>query len=202
MLFGASGLTRVLNGTPLFSNLSFALQAGERLAVTGASGSGKTSLLRTLAWLDPLGEGEVSLEGRNPKEIGVTRFRQQVCLVPQAAPLWRGTPADLLRTIDELKMQRDQGADDAIQVATGWGLPEDSWHRAFSSLSGGEQKRVLLAIALSRKPKVLLLDEPTAALDEATTERVEASLGNAAAVWVTHDRAQAARVAHRTLELG
>jgi ATPase subunit of ABC transporter with duplicated ATPase domains len=124
-----------------------------------------------------------------------------VCLVPQTAPLWRGTPADLLSAINELKAQRLGKHDDAIQIAARWGLPEDSWQRAFSSLSGGEQKRVLLAIALSRKPTLLLLDEPTAALDETATQKVETSLGHTTAIWVTHDRAQAGRVAHRTLEL-
>jgi len=98
--------------------------------------------------------------------------------------------------------QHSQRHRDAAAIARSWGIDTATWRRDWSVLSGGEAQRCHLAIALALGPRVLLLDEPTSALDAETAALVEQSLSGSTAVWVTHDDAQADRVADRTLVLG
>ncbi|OGR11113.1 MAG: hypothetical protein A2341_21875 [Deltaproteobacteria bacterium RIFOXYB12_FULL_58_9] len=80
-------------------------------------------------------------------------------------------------------------------------MAKENWQQPFAKLSGGEQQRLLLAMALSQEPDVLLLDEPTSALDAAVVDTVERTLRGCTAVWVTHDAEQARRVGTRVMEL-
>ncbi len=195
----AHGIRRRLNDRVLFDDLSFTLEPGRILGVVGPSGCGKTTLLRALAWLDPLDAGTVTLAGRDPRQWGVPAYRGRVTYVPQAPVVYLGTPAD---HVDEVKTYRGRrGAwTDPRGIASGWGLPIDSWDRRWDELSGGERQRAALAIALAGDPDVLLLDEPTSALDEAATAAVEDDLRGRSCVWVSHDPARLARLADRVIE--
>lgn len=198
----ARGLGRSIGERTLFRDLDLEVGPGEVVAVRGPSGSGKSQLLRTLAWLVPAEAGELSLDGRTPDAWGPTRWRAEVTYVAQRPPVLLGSPAEHLEAIARLRIQRTRAADDAVALAERWGLPASAWARPWRELSGGEAQRAALAVAVSRRPAVLLLDEPTSALDPTALAAVEADLAGRAAVWVTHDRDQAARVAVRTLELG
>ncbi len=202
MLFEGRALTRRIGERVLYRDLSFALRAGEVLAVRGASGSGKTRFLRQLAGLDSLEGGELRLEGRGPRDWGFQHWRSEVCLVPQPAPVFTGTPVDLQLRIGALRAQRDRPARDPQAIAVDWGLPERLWTNPWKELSLGERQRALLAILLARGPRVLLLDEPTATLDPDSVSAVEASLRERTCVWVTHLPEQAERVGHHTLHIG
>ena len=91
----------------------------------------------------------------------------------------------------------------AVALATQFGVPSSCFDKPWQDLSGGECQRCLLAIAFALRPRVLLLDEPTSACDPASVKAIEAAAvtSGAAIVWVTHDDAQAERVAHRHLVL-
>jgi putative ABC transport system ATP-binding protein len=179
-----------------------ALAPNDHLVVVGPSGIGKSSLLRVLATLDPLAAGELRLNGRTPDEIGIPKWRRQVTYVASTPPPLPHTARDWLITIGALAAQRSAPVDDAYALAADWGVGLELWDQPWSRLSGGERQRLALAVAVSRRPLVLLLDEPTANLDPASVERVEATLADRTCVWVTHDPAQADRVGSRHLELG
>ena len=196
----AAGLTRRVDGRTLFADLELSLTAGETLLVRGRSGSGKSQLLRCLAWLLPV-QGRLRLHGESPKEMGAPRWRSELAYVPQQVPGLLGTPREHHQALCAFAVQRDRAGTDPVRIAEEWGLAESAWDQEWSELSGGEQQRAMLASVLSRGPTVLLLDEPTSAMDPDAVAAVEASLATTSAIWVTHDPLQAERVGTRELVL-
>jgi len=197
----ARGLARTAGGRLLFEGLSLEVSSGETLVVSGPSGAGKTQLLRLLAWLDPPDRGEVFLDGRPVGEVGPAEWRARVTLVPQRVPVYPGSPRAFAAAVGRLGAQRGRNGIDPVEVAARWDLEEAAWDKSWLDLSGGERQRVALAIALSRDPEVLLLDEPTGALHPEAVAAVEADLAERTVVWVTHDRVQAERLGGRRLEM-
>jgi putative ABC transport system ATP-binding protein len=178
--------------THLLKPASFSLSAGECIAVRGPSGGGKTLLLRAIADLDP-NEGVVSLDGRDRATITGPEWRRLVGYLPAEPGWWADTVGEHFA---------DWAA--AMPVLGKLGMREDAKTWPIIRLSTGERLRLALIRALLARPKVLLLDEPTAALDPASVTAVEvlieAQIGAGLAVlWVTHDAAQAKRVARRLL---
>ncbi|MEW5727898.1 MAG: ATP-binding cassette domain-containing protein [Pseudomonadota bacterium] len=177
---------------PGLGPVSFALAPGECVAVRGPSGAGKTLLLRALADLDP-SEGRVTLDGVERQSLAGPAWRRLVGYVPAEPGWWADTAAE---HFDDWPSVRP--------LAPRLLLPDEAGARAVSALSTGERQRLALLRALERGPRVLLVDEPTAALDAASRAVVEALLAERRAaglalLWVTHDRDQAARVASRAL---
>ncbi|MDQ2696132.1 MAG: ABC transporter ATP-binding protein, partial [Pseudomonadota bacterium] len=175
---------------PGLGPLSFAVAAGECLAVRGRSGAGKTLLLRAIADLDP-SQGEVLLDGVARDAIPAPAWRRQVVYVPAESGWWgqhvAGHVADWNR---------------AVPLARRLGLAAEVGDWAVSRLSTGERQRLALVRALVLDPRLLLLDEPTSGLDESSAAAVEALLDErrqrgTAVLWVTHDAAQSRRVARR-----
>ncbi len=201
MKFRARGLRRSFPGRTLFSELDLELAEGEVVAIRGPSGAGKTQLLRQLAGLDPLEAGLLELEGRTPEEWGAQAWRAEVQYVPQQAPVLPGTPREFAASLTRLRVQRERAGDDPLELAATWGLSASEWDQPWRSLSVGERQRALLAVLLARRPRVLLLDEPTASLDPESVGAVESSLAASTCVWVTHHPEQAARMATRVLDL-
>ncbi|WP_448099453.1 ABC transporter ATP-binding protein [Luteibacter yeojuensis] len=172
--------------------VSIGLATGERLAIMGASGAGKSLLLRLLADLDP-GEGRVILAGEPRETIAAPSWRRRVMLVPAQAGWWAPTVGGHF----ELSMM-----DAAVATAARLLLPPDIMKREVRVLSTGERQRLALVRALARQPQVLLLDEPTSGLDPAATAAVEALLVDCCGegigiIMVTHDAMQARRMADR-----
>lgn len=200
MILEARGLRVQRGDRVLIDGLDLRLEAGEIVAVNGPSGSGKSSLLRALADLDPHG-GSLSLGGRDRSEFAPSAWRARVRYVPQSVPGLSGTPSDTARLLGTYAAA-PAAKEDPKAIARAWQLPAERWDQPWSELSGGEQQRALLALALATPADVLLLDEPTSALDPEATAAVEASLRGRTALWITHDPDQAARVGSRTLTLG
>lgn len=181
-----------LRGGP-FGSVSLALHAGECVAVAGPSGAGKSLLLRAIADLDPT-VGDVILDGTPRERMRPSRWRSQVGYLP-AEPMWW---SDVVG--DHLPAEAD-----ALLPALGFDIGVRTW--AVERLSSGERQRLALARMLANRPRVLLLDEPTANLDPDNTQRVEAIVRDycagtgAAVLWVSHDPAQRERVARRVVDI-
>jgi lipoprotein-releasing system ATP-binding protein len=168
----------------VLSGVSLTLSPGDAAAITGPSGSGKSSLLYMLGALEPPSEGEITLDGRNPFTLSPTEladFRnteigfvfQDHCLLPQCTVLENV----LVPTLVARQAQRDAGADTQRARASleRVGLGERLDHRP-GELSGGEKQRVAIARALVRKPRLVLCDEPTGNLDQTSASTVASLL--------------------------
>src|SRR5712691_3721047 len=147
--------------TSILKPTSFSLSAGEAIAVRGPSGAGKTLLLRALADLDP-NEGLVALDGRDRSTIAGPEWRRLVGYVPAEPGWWADTVGEHFGAWEA-----------ALVLATELGLREAAKAWPITRLSTGERLRLALIRALMVRPRVLLLDEPTAALDAASVTAVE-----------------------------
>mmetsp|Transcript_25590 Transcript_25590/g.33912 ORF Transcript_25590/g.33912 Transcript_25590/m.33912 type:complete len:619 (-) Transcript_25590:88-1944(-) len=196
---------------------SFSANVGDVVVIMGASGTGKSTLMRSVAELSNGSDGtkkpaaSIKLDSRDRSTYSPSEWRGRVLFVPQGgtANALPGTPNNLIDDVSRLRIRAStsSGKKDGINppdlnvlysYLRQWGPPpETTLGRPWAELSGGEAQRVLLAIALSTNPSVLLLDEPTSGLDETSKRRVEqtiSSLENCAVVLVTHDEDQAARM--------
>jgi phosphate-transporting ATPase len=178
--------------TNLLKSVSLSLSAGQCLAVRGPSGAGKTLLLRAIADLDS-SEGVVCLDGRDRSTIAAPEWRRLVGYVPAEPGWWADTVGEHFSEWTA-----------ALAVVRDLGFAEEAKAWPITRLSTGERLRLALIRALMVRPKVLLLDEPTAALDPASVAAVESLIttqlrAGLAVLWVTHDAAQAKRIAHRIL---
>ena len=153
-------VTVIRGDTRILSSISARIPAGRCTAVIGASGAGKSSLLRLLNRLDDPSTGQVLLDDVPLTEFDVLALRRRIVLVGQQ-------PVLLADHVDrDLRVGNPQLGDDDIQtLLERVGLPATFAHRRTGELSGGEAQRVCLARALAVQPEVLLLDEPTSALD-------------------------------------
>jgi putative ABC transport system ATP-binding protein len=203
VLLRAEGLRREGGGKIIVRDASFALAAGEVLAITGPSGSGKSSLLRLLNRLDAPSAGRVLLADADTAVLDVHELRRRVGMVMQQANLFPGTVAQNVGYGPALRGVVLK-ADEVEELLRTVGLAGYA-KRDVAALSGGEAQRISLARTLANRPQVLLLDEPTSALDDAAKLVVEEALRAAmaqmagACLIVTHDAAQAARLAQRTV---
>ncbi len=174
--------------------VSFALAAGQVLAVRGESGVGKSQMLRALADLSPH-EGEIRLIGTEQQAMSAAEWRQQVVLVPAESGWWADRVAEHFAT---------------RPPATWWErlrLSAALWDAPVERLSSGERQRLAVLRALVLEPRVLLLDEPTANLDQGNARAMAALLldyveeHDAAAVWVSHNPDEIATQEHKRLEI-
>lgn len=184
-------------------HVDFSVFRGEYLAVVGASGSGKSTLLNVLGTLDRLDAGSCRIDGQSIEGLDddqLSRLRslkigfvfQSFHLLPRHTAVENVEVPMLYAGIG--RRERRQRALDALERV---GLGGRTDHLP-SQLSGGQQQRVSLARALVNSPALLLADEPTGALDSATTGEIltlfdELNAGGVTIVMVTHDREVAAR---------
>jgi sulfonate transport system ATP-binding protein len=182
---------RTLTGRTIIDRLNLTIGAGEFVALLGASGSGKTTLLRMLAGLDAPDAGEV----------WVPHARTVVFQEPRLLPsrkVWR----NVLLGLKGIHHSRARALASLQEV--GLAAQADAWP---ATLSGGEAQRASLARALVRQPKLLLLDEPFAALDALTRLKMQQLIGDLvhlhgpATLLVTHDVEEAILLADRLLVL-
>jgi ABC-type iron transport system FetAB ATPase subunit len=175
--------------------LSFSVPAGECLVIEGPSGCGKTMLLRAIADLDPT-PGYVFLEGAERAEMSATRWRRRVGYVAAEPGWWAETAGAHMPKSDKTS-----------RLVTAVGLSMPMLDQPLSELSTGERQRLALVRTVLGEPRALLLDEPTASLDQASAAMVEElvkfqMLGGRPVLLVSHDARQIERLSHARLLLG
>jgi polar amino acid transport system ATP-binding protein len=217
----AAGVTAVLevtslevrrSGRPIVSGISFSASRGEVVALMGASGAGKTTILRAIAGLDPIGAGTIVLDGMTltpgriqrghtlrelHRRVGmVFQFHHLFAHMTAHKNVWLALVHVMHRSLADAEARAQE-----LLVSLGVGdrsaaLPHE--------LSGGEAQRVAIARAIAVEPPLLLMDEPTASLDPARRQELAATLRQLAAqdrtiVIATHDAEFARATAHRLL---
>lgn len=170
-------------------------------AVFGPSGSGKSTLLRLCNRLEVPTSGTVLFHGEDVAGVDPLWLRRQVGMCFQRPTPFPGTVADNLRAADPDAPDARMRDTLARVGLTGSWLDRDA-----TALSGGEAQRMCLARTLMARPQVLLLDEPTSAVDAEAARVIERAVRDLAAdgipaVWVTHDAAQVERAADRVLRI-
>jgi len=156
--------------TPVLENITFDAEAGSTVAIMGATGAGKSSLFQLLPRLYDVNEGVIAVDGKDITDLPLKNLRRQIGYVPQEALLFSGSVRDNLAWGKEDASMEEiiQAAKDAQIHETIDRLPnkyETVLGQKGVNLSGGQKQRLSIARALIRKPKILMLDDSTSALD-------------------------------------
>jgi ABC-type multidrug transport system fused ATPase/permease subunit len=197
------------DGAPVLSDVRVALAPGEWLALTGPNGAGKSTLVALLLGLYRPGEGRLLADGVAYDELDLRALRREMGVLLQDPILFRGTVRDNIAygapgaTDEEVRAAAEAATAEEVIAA----LPDGYATEAGTDgelLSGGQRQRIAIARALLGRPPLLILDEPSSHLDDATTRRLLANLRELdwapAVLLITHD-ATVARAADRVVEL-
>lgn len=170
--------------------IDLTIEAGQCIGLSGPSGSGKTLMLRAIADLDDY-SGHIYLDGVECRATPAPQWRRRVGLLPAESQWWCDTVGEHFPFHPDTTYLKELGFDMDVL----------SWR--ISRLSSGERQRLALARLLSKRPQALLLDEPTASLDQDNISHAENVIAEyrrgtqSAVLWVSHDMDQIARMAHR-----
>jgi ABC-type multidrug transport system fused ATPase/permease subunit len=194
---------------PVLNAVSLRVNAGERVAIAGRSGNGKSTIARLVARLYDARAGTISIEGTDVRDIKLKSLRSSVIFVPQDPVLFDVSLREnlLYGNAAATDVELDQVARLAQLETVIRKLP-NGWHEPLgprgNRLSGGERQRVALARALLQRPKVLILDECTSALDALTERQVldalDTFLQNVTTIVISH-RPFPTRWANRVIQL-
>ena len=169
------------SGSPVLRDINLDIRRGETLAIIGATGSGKTSLVNLIPRFYDATEGEVLVDGVPVKDYDLEALRKKISFVMQKSELFSGTVEDNIR------VGKADATDEEVVAAARIAQADDfigtfrEGYRTFiaekgASLSGGQKQRMSIARALVRKPQILILDDATSALDLATETRLRSAL--------------------------
>lgn len=167
------------DGKQVLSHISFTAEPGSVVGIIGSTGSGKTSLVQLIPRLYDATEGEVLVDGVNVKEYSLEHLRDGVGMVLQKNVLFSGSIEENLRWGDEhASMEELQAAADAAQADAFVSSFADGYDTDMGqggvNVSGGQKQRLCIARALLKKPKILILDDSTSAVDTATEAKIRA----------------------------
>lgn len=169
----------------VINKVSFSVEAGKTLGIVGHTGSGKSTLANLLIRLYDCDEGRITLDGYDIRDLSFDTLRRNIAIVSQETYLFVGTIYDNIRyanhdaTREEvIEAAKAAGAHDFIvKLPDAYSTMVGFGHK---DLSGGERQRISIARALLRNPKILILDEATAAMDTQTERRIQATLDSLA----------------------
>jgi len=201
-----SDLTVVRDGATVLDQISLTVRRGEALALLGANGTGKSTLIMALLGLIPHASGRIALFGQPP---GPKADWAAIGYVPQASKAGAGVPTSALEVVraglvtGRWPFPPHQAKARATHALEQVGMADQA-HRPVGQLSGGQRQRVLIARALARQPKLLVLDEPTAGLDHQTQHHLVATLldqPDITLMVVLHDLGEFCHVLTRSITL-
>ena len=168
------------NKEPVLSHISFTIETGQVLGIIGSTGSGKTTLVQMIPRLYDVDQGEVLVDGVNVKDYSLKHLREGVGMVLQKNVLFSGSIMENLMWGDEqaseeeiVRAAKAAQADDFVNSFTdGY---ETELGQGGVNVSGGQKQRLCIARALLKKPKILILDDSTSAVDTATEAKIRES---------------------------
>lgn len=171
------------NGEYVLKNISFKANAGQTVGIIGATGSGKSTLVKLIPRLYDPDSGDISIDGVNLKDLPLEKLRTAIGFVPQKATLFSGTVEDNLSFGKEEATTNDleQAAQSASASEFIDRLDERFAHplmQGATNLSGGQRQRLSMARAFIRKPRILVLDDSTSAIDALSESAVQQALRN------------------------
>ena len=169
------------SGTPVLKNVSFEAMSGETIALLGSTGSGKTSIINLIPRFYDVSSGGVKIDGHDVRDVTLDSLRSQIGIVLQETNLFSGTIRD------NIAFGRSDATDEEVQAAAEAasahpfiiGFPEGyntPVGERGTTLSGGQKQRIAIARALLLKPRILILDDSTSAVDFETERTIQAAL--------------------------
>ena len=166
---------------PVLSHVSFKIEAGQSIGIVGATGSSKSTLIMLIARLYDATRGRILVGGRDVRDYSLKNLRNAVAVVLQKNDLFSGSIAQNLRWGDE--NAADEELYEAAKMADAYDFVSsfpDGFNtmlgRGGTTVSGGQKQRLCIARALLKKPKIIILDESTSAVDTATDKRIRRAL--------------------------
>ena len=167
----------------VLDNINIKINAGETIGIIGSTGCGKTTLVSMISRLYDVDEGEVLIDGINVKDYSLYNLREGVGMVLQKNILFSGSIIDNLRwgdseaTMEEIKEAADYAQADGFITSFTNGYDMDLGQGG-TNVSGGQKQRLCIARALLKKPKILILDDSTSAVDMATEAKIREAFKN------------------------
>jgi phospholipid/cholesterol/gamma-HCH transport system ATP-binding protein len=211
IIIKVSDLSKSFSNNIVLQNINFELLEGESLAIIGASGSGKSVLLKNIIGLLKPEKGSIKIN--NTEMVNLPRNSKEKILLDLGITFQHGALFDSLKNWENIifkiankeKMNNKQGKQLAISIIKQLGLQPDILDLYPSEISGGMQKRVAIARAICGNPKILLFDEPTSGLDPVTGSLIDKLIKTAvktvggSAITITHDMASVCRIADKVI---
>ena len=204
-------LSKKFDKNIVLQDINFDLCEGESLAIIGASGSGKSVLLKNIIGLLKPDKGSIKIN--NIETINLSRAKKESLILDLGITFQHGALFDSLKIWENVifkiqrlkKLSKTDGQKLALDVIKNLGLKAEILNLYPSEISGGMQKRVAIARAICSKPKILLFDEPTSGLDPVTGSVIDELIVNsvkslgASAITITHDMASVSRIADKVI---
>jgi len=168
-------------GDPVLKNVNFEAKSGETIALLGATGSGKTSIINLLPRFYDPSEGSITIDGHDLRDITLDSLRSQIGIVLQETTLFSGTIRDNIAfgkpdaTLEEVQAAAKSAAAHDFIMSFPDGYDTHVGERG-TTLSGGQKQRVAIARALLLNPRILILDDSTSSVDVATESHIQAAL--------------------------
>ena len=211
VIIEVKNLTKGFNDTMVLNNINFKLFEGESLAIIGASGSGKSVLLKNIIGLLTPDKGSIEINGL--EMVNLKRSAKEKVLLDLGITFQHGALFDSLQNWENIvfkirnkeKLSDKDGKKLALSIIKRLGLNSEILTLYPSEISGGMQKRVAIARAICGDPKVLLFDEPTSGLDPVTGSLIDKLIKTAvktvggSAITITHDMASVCRIADKVI---
>ena len=211
VIIEVKNLTKGFNDTMVLNNINFKLLEGESLAIIGASGSGKSVLLKNIIGLLTPDKGSIKINGL--EMVNLKRSAKEKVLLDLGITFQHGALFDSLQNWENIvfkirnkeKLSDKDGKKLALSIIERLGLNSEILTLYPSEISGGMQKRVAIARAICGNPKVLLFDEPTSGLDPVTGSLIDKLIKSAvktvggSAITITHDMASVCKVADKVI---
>ena len=202
------GISLSFGGVPIFDGIDLTVERRERIGLVGRNGSGKSTLIKTVNGLEPVQQGEITVDGIvvNDKKTDLAKLRSRVGMVFQHFELFPHLSIIENLTLAQVKvLKRDKAParEKALKLLERVGLSAHA-NKFPAQLSGGQQQRVAIARALCMDPIAMLFDEPTSALDpeminEVLDVMVELANEGMTMMVVTHEMGFARKVANRVI---